>query len=117
MRYRSRDKIIEDVLAEARKGKTKTSIMHKCSLSGLQIVKYLEALVGAGFLYEEENPYYGKKGKDKRPVFQLEGLCGDTSEKKDRQIKAIYTTTEDGWHYLNALEKSRVGTEKVKEFF
>jgi len=71
--------------------------MHKCNLSFDQANKYTDALVKAGYLDEEENPNCDRG---------VRHGC----------IKAIYTTTEDGWYYLNTLEKSRVGTEKVKKF-
>ena len=97
---RTRYEIIEDILAEARMGKPKTVIMGRCNLTAAQINTYTEALVEAGLLYEEENPDYRSYKKDAH---------GGT-------IKAIYTTTEAGWHCLNALEKSRAELKDVEEF-
>ena len=101
---RTRYEIIEDILAEARMGKPRTVIMGRCNLGNAQSNAYTKALVKVGYLYEDINPDYGK------------GELEDGRKKEDAHIKAIYTTTEAGWHILNALEKSRLGLEELEEF-
>ena len=94
---RTRTEIIEEILAEARMGKPKSTIMYECGFNYGQLNRYVRWLVEKGYLDEEENPDYRKKGKD-------------------INIKTVCTTTEAGWHYLNALEKLRAGKEEVEKF-
>jgi len=52
---RSRLDIAADILYACRRGVRKTGLMYRCNMSFMQLEKYLDFLLGAGFLVAEND--------------------------------------------------------------
>jgi len=109
---RSRDKIIQELLQEAKEWRSKTYMFQRSNLDETLFSRYYRALVKATCLEERENPNYRKKEEEKQ-IYQ-------PKTKKETNIfgnaKTICKATDEGLILLKTLNNASKRLEKVERY-
>jgi hypothetical protein len=97
---------IRIILSEAKKPVSKSTLIHKTGLNGIDFRKYREFLVGQDYLSEIENPNYRNCLKKQKHAYSLNFVRPkNNSEIRFRgNMRFMYITTDDGRQFLGEME-------------